>query len=67
MKGDYFMKTEKFVPYEKLSKKAKKALDQKKRADWGLVRPATQVEKSVKAYSRHAKHKHKERENYFYA
>ena len=61
------MKAEKFVPYEKLSKKARKALDQKKRADWGLVRPATQVEKSVKAYQRHAKHKHKESENYFYA
>lgn len=61
------MKETKFVPYEKLSKKAQKALNQKKRADWGLVRPATQVEKSVKAYQRHAKHKNKERENYFYA
>ncbi len=61
------MKTEKFVPYEKLSKKAKKALNQKKRADWGLVRPATQVETSRKAYSRHAKHKNKESENCFYA
>ncbi len=59
------MKAAKFVPYEKLSKKARKALDRQKRSDWGAVRPATQIEKSPKAYQRHSKHRKKE--EYLYA
>ncbi len=47
----------KFIPYEKLSKKAKKQIDKKKRSDWGLVRPITRIEENPKAYKRHAKHK----------
>lgn len=48
---------EKFVPYEKLSKKQRRALDQKKRNTWGNVNPSLRVEESKKAYRRHAKHK----------
>ncbi len=48
---------EKFVPYEKMSKKAQKALDAKKRSDWGLCHPATRQEENKKAYKRHDKHK----------
>lgn len=33
------MMSEKFVPYEKLSKKKKKELNKKKRGDWGSVNP----------------------------
>lgn len=32
---------EKFVPFEKLSKKKQKALNDQKRGDWGNVNPAT--------------------------
>jgi len=48
---------QKFVPYQKLSKKARKELDKKRRSDWGLVRPGTRTEPNPKAYKRHAKHK----------
>lgn len=48
---------QKFVTYEKLSKKARRELDLKKRSDWGAVRPATRIEKNLKAYRRHEKHK----------
>ena len=59
------MKTQKFVSYEKLSKKARKELDRKKRSDWGNVRPVTQIENNKKSYQRHAKHR--KREEYLYA
>ncbi len=59
------MNTQKFVPYEKLSKKARKAIDRKKRSDWGNVKPATQVEANKKSYQRHEKHR--KRAEYLYA
>ena len=34
---------EKFVPYEKLSKKKKKEIDKSKRGDWGSVNPIKRV------------------------
>lgn len=34
---------EKFIPYEKLSKKKKKELDRKKRENWGEVNPGSKV------------------------
>lgn len=34
---------EKFVPYEKLSKKKKKEIDKRKRGDWGSVNPVKKV------------------------
>ncbi len=48
---------EKFVPYEKMSKKARKEHDAKKRSDWGLCNPVTRQEENKKAYRRHDKHK----------
>ena len=48
---------EKFIPYEKLSKKAQKEKNAKQRLDWGMVKPCTRVEKSKKDYSRKVKHK----------
>ena len=48
---------EKFIPYEKLSKKAKRELDRKKRSTWGTVNPAARIEDSPRAYQRHPKHR----------
>ena len=43
---------EKFVPYEKLSKKEKRKLDQAKRQTWGELNPVTRKPESSKAYNR---------------
>ena len=61
------MKESKFVPYQKLSKKAQKALNQKKRSGWGEISPAMRVEENPKAYKRHGRHRNKERELDYYA
>ncbi|MBR2742738.1 MAG: hypothetical protein IKD89_04020 [Clostridia bacterium] len=42
----------KFVPYEKLSKKERRAIDQKKRGVWNEICPVTRVSKNKKAYDR---------------
>lgn len=51
------LKNQKFIPYEKLSKKARRELDQKKRSGWGNLRPATRIEKDPKVYRRQEKHR----------
>ena len=43
---------EKFVPYEKLSKKEKRKLDQAKRQTWGELNPVTRKPENSKAYNR---------------
>ena len=43
---------EKFIPYEKLSKKEKRKLDQAKRQTWGELNPVTRKPESSKAYNR---------------
>ena len=43
---------EKFVPYEKLSKKEKRKLDQAKRQTWGELNTVTRKPESSKAYNR---------------
>lgn len=54
---------EKFVPYDKMSKKEKKKMDSEKRGDWQGVNPVTRVEDNdKKKYKR--KPKHPEREDY---
>ncbi|MBR6070476.1 MAG: hypothetical protein IKP78_07805 [Ruminococcus sp.] len=48
---------EKFVLYEKLSKKEKKKLDSAKRRDWNGLNPVTRVaDENKKAYKRKPKH-----------
>ena len=47
----------KFIPYDKMSKKAKKEYNAKQRNSWGLVNPSSRIEKSSKEYSRKVKHK----------
>ena len=43
---------EKFVPYEKLSKKEKRRLDRAKRQTWGDLNPVTRKPVNCRAYNR---------------
>ena len=43
---------EKFIPYEKLSKKEKRKLNAAKRGSWGGLDPVTRVPPNPKAYKR---------------
>ena len=43
---------EKFIPYEKLSKKEQRKLDQAKRQTWGGISPITRKPPNSRAYSR---------------
>jgi hypothetical protein len=43
---------EKFIPKEKLSKKAQKELDLKMRKTWGDLNPVTRKPQNPKAYKR---------------
>ena len=46
-----------FIPYEKLSKKEKRAYDAKQRGSWGDLSPVSRKVESKKVYNR-AKAKH---------
>ncbi len=43
---------DKYVPYEKLSKKKKRELDAKRRNTWGGLSPVTRKAENPKAYNR---------------
>lgn len=43
---------EKFIPYEKLSKKEKRKIDAAQRKTWGELNPVTRKPKNSKAYIR---------------
>ena len=43
---------EKFIPYEKLSKKEKRKMNLAKRQTWGELNPVTRKPESSKAYNR---------------
>ena len=43
---------EKFIPYEKLSKKEKRKMDLAKRQTWGELNPVTRKPGNSKAYNR---------------
>ena len=43
---------EKFIPYEKLSKKEKRKLDQARRQTWGELNPVTRKPENSRAYNR---------------
>ena len=42
----------KFIPYEKLSKKEKRKLNQARRQTWGELNPVTRKPENSKAYNR---------------
>ena len=43
---------EKFIPYEKLSKKEKRKIAQARRQTWGALNPVTRKPTNSKAYNR---------------
>ena len=43
---------EKFTPYEKLSKKEKRKIDQARRQTWGSLNPVTRKPANSKVYNR---------------
>lgn len=43
---------EKWIPYEKLSKKKQRELDAKRRGSWGGLNPVTRKPPNPKAYNR---------------
>ena len=43
---------DKFIPYEKLSKKEKRKVDQARRQTWGEMNPVTRKPENSKAYNR---------------
>ena len=43
---------EKFIPYEKLSKKEKRKVDAMRRNTWGELNPVTRKPENSKAYNR---------------
>ena len=43
---------ETYIPYEKLSKKEKRRLDNQRRNTWGEVNPVTRKPENSKAYNR---------------
>lgn len=43
---------EKYIPYEKLSKKEKRKLDLARRNTWGQLNPVTRKPRNSKAYNR---------------
>ena len=43
---------DKFIPYEKLSKKEKRKINQARRQTWGELNPVTRKPENSKAYSR---------------
>ena len=43
---------EKYIPYEKLSKKEKRRVDASRRGSWGCMSPVTRKPDSSRAYNR---------------
>lgn len=43
---------EKFIPYEKLSKKEQRRLDRLQRSTWGSLNPVTRAPENSRAYNR---------------
>ena len=43
---------EKFIPYEKLSKKEKRKIDKARRQTWGELNPVTRKPENSKTYNR---------------
>ena len=54
---------EKFIPFEKLSKKKQRELNNLKRSGWGNLNPVTRKTENKKAYNRKKHHRPSEYEN----
>jgi hypothetical protein len=51
-KNKELRKMKKFIPYEKLAKREKRARDRAARRDWGRLSPVTRTSENPKAYDR---------------
>ena len=49
---------EKYISYEKMSKKQQKLVNASKRGSWGNVKPITKVKESAKVYNRKKQNSH---------
>jgi hypothetical protein len=49
--------TTKYVPFEKMTKKAQKEYNKRQRNTWGELKPVTRIIPNKKAYSRQASKK----------
>jgi hypothetical protein len=58
------LKEDKFVSRDKMSKKAQKELNDKKRGTWGDTKPVTRVQPNKKAYDRKRDKKVVDESNY---
>ena len=58
---------EKYIPYEKLSKKEKRRIDTARRSTWGHINPVTRKPKNSKAYNRSKARNWKRESNQFRA
>ena len=54
---------EKFIPFEKLSKKKQREINNIKRSGWGNLNPVTRKTENKKAYNRKKHHRYSEYEN----
>lgn len=54
--------TEKFVPFEKLSKKKQRELNKRQRTTWGSLDPTTRKPENSKAYNRNKRREMDRRE-----
>ena len=48
---------DKYIPREKLGKKARRKLDAERRGTWGVISPVTRKAKNEKAYNRKKAHR----------
>ena len=55
---------EKFIPYEKLSKKKQRELNAMKRGSWGGLNPVTRKPANPKAYNRRTAQRWKDDSNF---
>jgi hypothetical protein len=51
---------EKFIPFEKLSKREQRERNRRRRGDWGSLNPVTRRAKNPKAYDRNKARKRNE-------
>ncbi len=58
---------ERFVSYEKMSKKQQKIVNASKRGSWGNVKPITKVKVSAKIYNRKKEQNSRDYSNSFWS
>jgi len=57
------MKENRFIPYEKLSKKERRRIDQARRKSWGEINPVTRRPEYSRAYNRNDENRRWQKEH----